>query len=814
VLSSEVRRFLCVLVEGAEIVLSCNRIKFSHAVSSCRRAERRRGIRSLAAGLTIAIPVSGMLGLFPATASAQPGIAEYPVPTSSAGLQSIAAGPDGNVWFNETSANKIAKITPSGAVTEYTIPTSNAVAFGIAGGSDGNIWFTEARANKIGKITPAGAITEYTISGRPVGPEYITAGPDGNMWFTEDGGNAIGRITPSGTITQYVVPTAGAGPNGITTGPNGNLWFTEVGANQIGEITPSGVVTEFPIPTANSEPISIATGSDGNLWFTESEADQIGEITTSGVVTEYPVPTQDAGPYSIAAGPDGNLWFTEGGYAGSDPNQIGEITTSGTITEYPVPTADAGPAFIAAGPDGNMWFTESKANQIGQVVLATAPAAPTNLTAASPTTQPALTWDSVSGATSYNIYRDGTNIGSSTANSFTDTTASVGTYDYYVTAVNSSGESPPSNTVTVMVGSPPAITSADSATTGMRTPFTFTVTTSGTPVPSLSESGQLPGGITFVDNGNGTGTISGVANTGTTGSYPIVITASNGLGTDATQSFTLTVNTSSSPPAITSANSDTETVGAPFSFTVTTDGYPAPALSISKHNGLPADITFTDNGDGSATIASSGPAVSDVGSYAFIITASNGVLPQASQTFTLTITEAPVLKNIPATKTASVGQAFTMNITSKGNPIASLTETGSLPAGLTFTDNGNGTATISGTPQPGDGGAYSITITATNQLGSTSQTFTLKVDEAPAITSDDTASANVGSAFSFTVTATGYPAPSIKKTGALPKGLTWSGSTDTISGTPAAGSAGSYPLTFTAKNSSGSVSQTFTLTVS
>jgi hypothetical protein len=48
--------------------------------------------------------------------------------------------------------------------------------------------------------------------------------------------------------------------------------------------------------------------------------------------------------------------------------------------------------------------------------------------------------------------------------------------------------------------------------------------------------------VTFVDNGNGTATISGIPGAGTAGAYPITITATNGIGTPASQSFTLTVS--------------------------------------------------------------------------------------------------------------------------------------------------------------------------------------------------------------------------------------------------------------------------------
>ena len=36
---------------------------------------------------------------------------------------------------------------------------------------------------------------------------------------------------------------------------------------------------------------------------------------------------------------------------------------------------------------------------------------------------------------------------------------------------------------------------------------------------------------------------------------------------------------------------------------------------------------------------------------------------------------------------------------------------------MTFTDNGDGTATLAGTPAAGTGGTYPITITATNGVG-------------------------------------------------------------------------------------------------
>jgi len=62
------------------------------------------------------------------------------------------------------------------------------------------------------------------------------------------------------------------------------------------------------------------------------------------------------------------------------------------------------------------------------------------------------------------------------------------------------------------------------------------MTTTGSPAPSLTESGALPSGVTFHDDG--TGTLSGTART--IGTFNITFTAHNGVGSDAIQNFTLT----------------------------------------------------------------------------------------------------------------------------------------------------------------------------------------------------------------------------------------------------------------------------------
>ena len=117
-----------------------------------------------------------------------------------------------------------------------------------------------------------------------------------------------------------------------------------------------------------------------------------------------------------------------------------------------------------------------------------------------------------------------------------------------------------------VVGQPPVITSDPGTTFTAGTFGSFTVMTTGDPTPSLSESGSLPNDVTFVDNGNGTATLSGTPAFGTGGIYTITITASNSVSS-IDQPFTLTV--ADPPPVVTTPTSGPP---APGNFTATLGG--------------------------------------------------------------------------------------------------------------------------------------------------------------------------------------------------------------------------------------------------
>lgn len=261
----------------------------------------------------------------------------------------MAAGPDGNLWFTEyyfgfpnpADVNRVAKVTASGFVTEYTAGiTPNSDAVQITAGPDGNMWFTESTSNQIAKITTTGTVTEYGNGVSPnAGPYYITAGPDGNVWFTETNYAAhnIAKITPAGVVTEY--PAGSSSPGHIITGPDGNIWF---GGNGITKSTTSGAMTQYLAGTTVG---ALAAGSDGTIWFisgASGDNQSIVQMSTNGSVLATYTSGIDlyAQLVGLALGPDGSIWFTD-----QRNNHVGRLSIGHGIV--PTPPPGYGAVFVA-----------------------------------------------------------------------------------------------------------------------------------------------------------------------------------------------------------------------------------------------------------------------------------------------------------------------------------------------------------------------------------------------------------------------------------------------------------------------------------
>ncbi len=388
--------------------------------------------------------------------------------------------------------------------------------------------------------------------------------------------------TPAaGTAGTYTLTLTAANPSGTTT-----QTFTLTVIQKPGFTSPNS--TTFTVGVAGSFTVT-ATGPPAPT-LSESGALPSGVTFTAatGVLAGTPA-TGTAGTYTIT--------FTA-------TNAAGSTTQTFTLTVNQAPAITT-PAAYWAAVNTNFSFT----------VRATGSPAPTfSETGALP-----------AGVT---LSAAGVLSGRATA-----------TGNYPITITASNGVAPnATQAFTLIIANPtaPTITSPNVSTAGRNMAFTFTITTTGAPAPAISRtSGSLPAGITLVDNGNGTATLSGTPTVN--GTYTFTITATNASGST-NQTFTLTVSTPAAP-TITSLNHVTAAHGVTMTnFTVTTSGAPAPALTVSivgAQTGLPPGVTFTDRGNGAAIIAGT---PTTAGTYTFTITASNGVGTNATQTFTFTVT--------------------------------------------------------------------------------------------------------------------------------------------------------------------------------
>jgi streptogramin lyase len=263
-------------------------------------------------------------------------------------------------------------------------------------GPDGNVWFVESSAAPpgIGWIAPSGEIKVYeAVTDLPLVNEEgslvaITVGPEGKLWFTDKNETtpAIGVIDPANPegAEEFSIEekggNAGAQPQGIVAGPDGNLWFADKSETTpaIGMINPTThEVKEFSIQEKGgfegSQPHGIVVGSDGNLWFTDTGATRgIGRINpTTHEIKEFATGEGsepggsggETGPWGIATGPDGNVWFTESGSNTTEGRSatgraIGRITPSGTITYFSSGLVASSFPWALTAAGGKLWFTD------------------------------------------------------------------------------------------------------------------------------------------------------------------------------------------------------------------------------------------------------------------------------------------------------------------------------------------------------------------------------------------------------------------------------------------------------------------------
>ncbi|MDJ0498781.1 MAG: putative Ig domain-containing protein, partial [Acidimicrobiia bacterium] len=264
-------------------------------------------------------------------------------------------------------------------------------------------------------------------------------------------------------------------------------------------------------------------------------------------------------------------------------------------------------------------------------------------------------------------------------------------------------------------------------------PFTLVVTASdpdGT-IPALTASG-LPGWASFVDNGDGTGTITGTPGFGDAAVSAVTITASDG-SLPGSEAFALTVTEVNRPPTVDPVADQFVAEGAALVPIVVSASDPDGTIPSLAAIGLPAWASFVDNGDGTGTITGT-PGYSDAGVSTVTIEAEDGGIPNlsASTSFDLTVTNVnrPPVVNPIADQSVAEGDPFSFTATASDpdGTIPSLSASG-LPGWAVFVDHGDGTGAISGTPGYSDAAVSTITVTASDGPLSDSKQFDLTVTD-------------------------------------------------------------------------------------
>src|SRR5438477_122300 len=346
------------------------------------------------------------------------------------------------------------------------------------------------------------------------------------------------------------------------------------------------------------------------------------------------------------------------------------------------------------------------------------------------------------------------------------TPTTAGAYTVAISASNAGGTG--SATLTLTINNPVPTTTSISPASTTAGSAQFTLTVNGTNFVSTStvDWNGSPLATTFVSSIQLTAVVP-AANVAAVGTASVtVVNPAPGGGTSNAQTFTI----NPPPPVITSPTTATGQVAVAFSYNITATNNP----TSFNATGLPAGLTVNT----STGLISGTPTTA--GTYTVTISATNAG-GTGSATLTLTIKPAPPVITRSLTATGQVGVAFSYTITATNSPTsynATVLPAGVLPAGLSVNTS---TGVISGTPTTA--GTYNVTISATNAGGTGSATLTLTINPpAPVIQPPFTATGPVGSAFSYTITATNSPT-SFNATG-LPAGLTVNTSTGLISGTP------------------------------
>jgi len=427
------------------------------------------------------------------------------------------------------------------------------------------------------------------------------------------------------------------------------------------------------------------------------------------------------------------------------------------------------------------------------------------------------------------------NVQLSTINSFT------------VQATNNGGSA--TQTVNLNYSSAPiSYLSPNSVTFTRGLPATFNVSVLGVPPLTMSAFFKaLPDGMTFVDHGGGSATLSGTpaldavgcdpnGSPEAIGGSPCVFDTTDGNGHDVDQFFTITVVSPPTPQISGPASANYFVGNSTASVFSATGAQTQTHFTASIPAAISGWLSITDFGNGSAQVSGTAPTGSSGTYNVTVILTADGVAGSVQANFAVTIIGLPAFTT-PSTFSVQVGSFLGASINT--NVPATFTLSGQLPIGSGFTSNPNGVgilASLGLDPAPGSGGVYPLIVTATNSYGQAEQYLTVNVLEAPSFSTLSPLKLMVGVNRQIPILTNGFPRiPGfVLPSGAVSAGISILGGGNQLpsgtaihpaaangsnsgavilTGTPFPGSPGSYNVTLVAQSEVGFSQQIFTLIV-
>jgi virginiamycin B lyase len=235
----------------------------------------------------------------------------FTAPTGgTAGIDSLAAAPDGSIWLTEPGRNHLARWDPDNhTIVEYPrdSPTLGGPQHTVRIDPRGNIWSAGAA------LTRFDPKSKQSIRIAKVSSAYdVEFDSRGNAWFTDPATDSIGRVDAKTLgVSQWVLPTPDAGPRRLQIAPDGMIWIAELNAGKLARFEPKAQgFKEFPLPSPEPSPWALAFDNEGYLWYSSYDTDTFGRLDTrTGKAIRYPFPHSEITVHELARDTAGKIWY-------------------------------------------------------------------------------------------------------------------------------------------------------------------------------------------------------------------------------------------------------------------------------------------------------------------------------------------------------------------------------------------------------------------------------------------------------------------------------------------------------------------------